>query len=87
MCGRYSITTPAEALRRLLEFSGPLPTLSRDDTRIHFPLTSQCYGGMGRVQLVAPNSLGQEGHVDADASRFVEKPERVDQGATPITTE
>ena len=27
MCGRYSITTPAEALRRLFRFTGPLPNL------------------------------------------------------------
>ena len=27
MCGRYSITTPVEALRRLFKFSGPLPNL------------------------------------------------------------
>ncbi len=28
MCGRYSITTPAEALRRLSRFMGSLPNLS-----------------------------------------------------------
>ena len=27
MCGRYSITTPVEALRQLFRFSGPLPNL------------------------------------------------------------
>ena len=27
MCGRYSITTPAEAMRRVFRFSGPLPNL------------------------------------------------------------
>ena len=27
MCGRYSITTPVEALARLFRFSGPLPNL------------------------------------------------------------
>ena len=27
MCGRYSITTPVEALRRLFRFREPLPNL------------------------------------------------------------
>ncbi len=27
MCGRYSITTPVEALARLFRFTGPLPNL------------------------------------------------------------
>jgi len=27
MCGRYSLTTPAEALQRLFKFAGPLPNL------------------------------------------------------------
>ncbi|HUI16306.1 MAG TPA: SOS response-associated peptidase [Alphaproteobacteria bacterium] len=27
MCGRYSLTTPAEAMRRLFGFAGPLPNL------------------------------------------------------------
>jgi putative SOS response-associated peptidase YedK len=27
MCGRYSITTPAEAMQRLLKSTGPLPNL------------------------------------------------------------
>lgn len=27
MCGRYSITTPVEALSRLFRFAGPLPNL------------------------------------------------------------
>ena len=27
MCGRYSITSPAEAMRRLFRFAGPLPNL------------------------------------------------------------
>ena len=27
MCGRYSITTPVEALSRLFRFKGPLPNL------------------------------------------------------------
>jgi putative SOS response-associated peptidase YedK len=28
MCGRYSITTPVEALARLFRFGGPLPNLA-----------------------------------------------------------
>jgi hypothetical protein len=27
MCGRYSITTPAEAMQRVFRFTGPLPNL------------------------------------------------------------
>ena len=27
MCGRYSVTTPVEALVRLFRFAGPLPNL------------------------------------------------------------
>jgi putative SOS response-associated peptidase YedK len=27
VCGRYSITTPAEAMQRVFRFAGPLPNL------------------------------------------------------------
>ena len=35
MCGRYSITTPAEAMQRVFRFTGPQPNLAPRSTIKH----------------------------------------------------
>ena len=47
MCGRYSITTPAEAMQRMFRFSGPLPILPprynvAPTQRVPIALTEHC---------------------------------------------
>ncbi len=56
MCGRYSLTTPAEAMRRLFGFVGPLPNLPARyniaPTQL-VPAVRPAHGGSGERELVS----------------------------------